>query len=205
MEQLQKSNTQVYYDTNAVKITREYENVPGSRFLAQIIDEIPKEGKVLDLGCGSGRDAAYLYSLGFDVYGLDGSEAMLEEAKKLHEELTDRLFFQVLPGHIPFEDESLDAVVSIACLMHFDPDKIRRICLEMFRVLKQGGKALASIRRPLERSTPVDPFGRYYTPISTKDWEGLFCDTGFRVIRITKDGDALGRDLTWNSFLLAKD
>lgn len=43
---------------------------------------LPKRGKILDVGCGSGRDALYFSGLGYDVEAIDYSEALVELARK---------------------------------------------------------------------------------------------------------------------------
>ena len=50
--------------------------------LAKFVSMLPKKGKVLDAGCGPGRDTAYLQEDGLDVVAVDISEGMIEEAKK---------------------------------------------------------------------------------------------------------------------------
>ncbi len=205
MKRSMKDQTRIYYDEHACDLTKRYESVSSSRFLSGLIDMIPAGSKVLDLGCGSGRDAAYLLSEGFDVLGLDGSQSMLEEAMRSHPELSDRLIFQVLPGVLSFADDSLDAVVSIACLMHFDPVEIGQILSEIHRILNIKGLVLITVRRALSSSPALDEHGRYFTPISISDWEELFSCGGLRIEKITHEKDALGRSLTWTSFLLRKD
>ena len=48
----------------------------------QILPRIPAGGRVLDLCCGTGQLARWLTAFGFEVVGLDGSEAMLDHAKR---------------------------------------------------------------------------------------------------------------------------
>ncbi len=71
---------------------------PPDPLLPQII---PGGTTVLEIGCGSGRDIAQLNALGVRVTGLEPSEKLLGEARKLHPEIAERIFSGFLPGGIP--------------------------------------------------------------------------------------------------------
>ncbi len=111
---------------------------------------------VLDLGCGSGRDA-YLVSamagpLG-RVIGVDMSEAQLEVARRHRQPQARRFGFQesnvdFRQGYIEdlaalgIADNSIDVVIS-NCVINLSPQK-ERVFSEIFRVLKPGGELLFS-------------------------------------------------------------
>ena len=59
-----------YYAENAAQVAERYESVV-SDLSAHFADSFSKGGKILDIGCGSGRDLADLHKLGFDCYGVD--------------------------------------------------------------------------------------------------------------------------------------
>ncbi|MFW6312348.1 MAG: class I SAM-dependent methyltransferase [Spirochaetota bacterium] len=90
-----------FYDSHAREATASYERVDFSPLVDRFAATLGPAGRVLDLGCGSGRDAARLLSGGYDVVAADGSEAMLAEATALHPELAGRTARVVLPGPLP--------------------------------------------------------------------------------------------------------
>lgn len=59
-----------YYKNNAEEVASRYESVT-SELSQHFGMAFGKPGKVLDIGCGSGRDLAALYKLGHDCYGVD--------------------------------------------------------------------------------------------------------------------------------------
>lgn len=102
--------------------------------------------RVLDWGCGAGRNLAYLARAGFDVSGMDPSEKGINAAKKLLESegLTATLDV-VEPDQIPAEDESYDANVSLYAIEHGSRDEVRNSIEELRRVLKKGGLSLVTL------------------------------------------------------------
>jgi len=73
---------------------REYAKTPNryiwgktpSRFARELTAFVPPGGRILELGCGEGRDSVYFASCGFEVTGLDISDAGLEKAERLADE-----------------------------------------------------------------------------------------------------------------------
>jgi ubiquinone/menaquinone biosynthesis C-methylase UbiE len=98
--------------------------------------------RVLDVGCGLGRDAIQLASMvgpNGHVVGLDVSEAMIVEARQRAADCPYPVSFHVGDvQHLPFEDESFDACRAERTLMHV-PDTTAATS-EMLRVTKRGGR-----------------------------------------------------------------
>jgi ubiquinone/menaquinone biosynthesis C-methylase UbiE len=110
---------------------------------------------VLDIGCGMGRHALALKSLGYDVTGLDLSEVLLSEAHRNDPEGTIAWVNGDM-RKLPFEDRTFDATVNwFTSFGYFDDfqDNVR-VLQEMKRVLKQDGKYLIDYLNPafLERN-----------------------------------------------------
>lgn len=51
--------------------------------IRRFVQYVPEGGRILDLGCGSGRDSLTFLRLGYDVLPADGSEGMRREAERL--------------------------------------------------------------------------------------------------------------------------
>tara|TARA_Y100000310_G_C20617856_1_gene781628 strand:+ start:230 stop:847 length:618 start_codon:yes stop_codon:yes gene_type:complete len=105
-----------------------------------------KKGKILDLGCGSGRNFAKISGLSW--YGVDFSKQMLKYAKKRAEKLGINLdeIKKAEADNLPFEDNYFDAVLCYAVLHGIDGNKKRKkILKEIYRVLKSGGVGFVSV------------------------------------------------------------
>lgn len=96
----------------------------------------PKTGKLLEIGCGQGRDAAFFASQGYDVTATDISDEAIKYAK----EIAKVKFVQLDTAEgLPFEDESFDVVYSYLALHYFDHETTKAIFADIHRVLKPGG------------------------------------------------------------------
>lgn len=106
-------------------------------------------GKILDIGCGNGRNLLPFAQRGFACVGIDTS-------KKLRDYATERLreYPAVLvhgnATELPFPDESFDGVIFLAVLHHLSPQYQKQALAELFRVLKPGGKAAISVWNKLQ-------------------------------------------------------
>ncbi|MBU0732104.1 class I SAM-dependent methyltransferase [Patescibacteria group bacterium] len=92
----------------------------------------------LDFGCGSGRSARFLKTLGAkNVIGVDHNESMIKQAKATAVQGID---FRLIKEKIPLDDDSVDGVISSAVFLEIknlaDMEKTAR---EIARVLKPGG------------------------------------------------------------------
>lgn len=94
--------------------------------------------KILDLGCGSGRNFFYLEKKGFDVYGVDSAPEGLKVMKKKGV-VASKLKVGDVFSKLPYLDGFFDAVVSVQVLQHSREKGILKAISEIRRVLKPGG------------------------------------------------------------------
>lgn len=100
--------------------------------------------RILDAGCGPGRNLVYFLQEGFDVCAVDLSPEAIAQVRSLAHALAPHLlgenFRQEAVERMSFEGESFDAVLTSAVL-HFARDEAQwwAMLREMWRVLKPGG------------------------------------------------------------------
>ena len=115
----------------------EHEKKPKDReILRRFSQEIGDRRPVWDIGCGPGQTARYLKDLGTEISGLDLSEKILEQARKIHLDIPFR------KGNIlelEFENDSIAGVVAFYAIVHFTGEQVRTAFREVFRVLQPGG------------------------------------------------------------------
>jgi tellurite methyltransferase len=100
-----------------------------------------KAKKVLDLGCGAGRNLVYIAKQGFETYGIDLAP---EGLKIIKETLAkDNLSPDLKVGNVfdtlPYETGFFDAVVSVQVLQHGTEAQIQKAISEIKRILKPNG------------------------------------------------------------------
>lgn len=102
----------------------------------RLVDELPSDARVLDIGCGIGVYIAELLDRGIDARAIEPSTEMRQRAvaRLGGDRVSDG---SVLA--LPFEDQSFDFVYAIEVLRYLDDDDIRRAHAEIRRVLKPGG------------------------------------------------------------------
>jgi cyclopropane fatty-acyl-phospholipid synthase-like methyltransferase len=116
-----------------------------------------KVKKILDLGCGNGRNLIFLAKKDFEVYGIDYSKIALKFLKEgLKEEgLKAKLKLFNIFKKLPYKDNFFDALISIRVIHHQRLKEIKKLMREIERVLKTGGlffgTVLAREKIPKER------------------------------------------------------
>jgi SAM-dependent methyltransferase len=132
---------------------------------------ITSEMKLLDAGCGGGRNLTYFFKAGFDVSGVDQSPAAIAEIRSLAAELAPNLpaenFRIEAVEKMSFGDASFDVVLSSAVL-HFarDENHWRQMVREMWRVLKPGGIFFARLASTVGVENEIEHLEerRYHLP-----------------------------------------
>ena len=161
----------------------------------------------MELGCGSGRDGAFLIRNGCDWFGIEGSEGMLMRAIDLHPELTGRISLHDMRLPIVYPDTYFDGVFSFAALMHLDAVNARNALKEVHRVLVTGAPFLMSV--PLKRmdvdANGCDRDGRFFLPWDDSIWEKALSGAGFSVEQKKSAHDSMGRDMEWLNFVARKN
>jgi ubiquinone/menaquinone biosynthesis C-methylase UbiE len=152
------------------EIAEEYdERIPGRtpadrRFveteMAFIFEKVAPACQVLDLGCGTGRITIPLAQRGCRVTGLDICAAMIAKLRdKATQAGLDVDLREADMEHLPFEANTFDAVTCVLALMHIPPESRQAVFLEASRVLKPGGRMIATAKNALfERLSCRDRF-----------------------------------------------
>lgn len=197
------SRTLDFYNLNADRMTAAYETVSFSRLVMRFAEGLAPGTRVLDLGCGSGRDAAMLLAAGLDVTATDGSSEMLYHALRLHPELQGRAYHVLLPGTLPFADRSFQGVACWAVIMHLQRYELPLVFSEIARVLDSGGVLAYSVntqRNGLDDSG-TDEAGRHFTCMRPDEWEALHREAGLLTEHVEETDDIAHREgIRWATF-----
>jgi ubiquinone/menaquinone biosynthesis C-methylase UbiE len=167
---IQKSYDRVA-DEYARRMFSELDNKPLDReLLTRLASAVNGKGEICDMGCGPGHIARYLRDHGANVFGLDLSRGMLDEARRLSPEIPFRQG-NLLALDLP--DASLAGISAFYAIVHLPPEAVAQAFREMARVLKTGGLLLLSfhigeetIHRDEWLDRPVTLDFRFFSPLA---------------------------------------
>ena len=142
------AQTVAYCDANADRLAARYERASMAVLHHLLLRHLPSRCRVLEIGGGSGRDAAFLLGEGYDVEVIDASQAMPDAACVAHPELHGR----VRCAAFPLDDDGTwqpsrpyDAIVSNAMLMHLPDHVLFDAVRQMRELLVERGVVLMGI------------------------------------------------------------
>ncbi|MCH9812991.1 MAG: class I SAM-dependent methyltransferase [Epsilonproteobacteria bacterium] len=201
------NSTLLYYKNNAKDLAKRYESAQMNTMHTLMINTFKIGARLLDIGCGSGRDASFMASNGFNVTAIDASEQMITEAKNHHLELSQDLHVIKLPDGLNFEKESFDGIYSIATLMHLTKEEIDLSLEKIVQLLKPEGKFLfsVSIQRDDVNEYGIDDKGRFFLSLGELEWISICEKYGLKVIKTEVTDDSLDRSgIIWFTCIAVK-
>lgn len=141
MEDLQ---TEAAYEANAERYSEDWlEQPPPDDMYALLVRHFVPGGRTIDVGCGNGRDAAWLARQGFDVAGYDASPALVALARKTFPWVT----FHV--DRLPLMESvttQFDNVICETVLMHLPADEVAQAADRLWTLVRPGGVLYVSWR-----------------------------------------------------------
>lgn len=128
-----------FYSKNAAQYANETRALKMDEIYPHFLQYVPSEGKILDAGCGSGRDSFNFKQLGYEVTAFDASEEMCREAEKYLLQPVQKMCFEQLT-----HDSVFDGIWASASLVHTPWNKQSGVLRRLLRGLKPGGVLYAS-------------------------------------------------------------
>jgi ubiquinone/menaquinone biosynthesis C-methylase UbiE len=167
------------------EIAREY-HASRSKFdhrkeLKEFAALLPKNGKVLDVGCGAGVPVAeFLIESGFDVVGIDFSENMLRLAGK---NVLKAIFIKKDMNKLDFAENSFDGLVAFYSIIHAPREKHSSLFESFHRILKPDGIMLVCMG-PDEWEATDEYLGTtmFWSQYSPEKSLGLVKNAGFHIV-----------------------
>ena len=190
------TDTVTAYDAQAGALAERYESVSAAAVHAALLEFMlrGRDQLALDVGAGSGRDAAWLASLGYEVVAAEPAAGMRLEAQRRHPDPRIRWLDDRLPDLNGVHQLGLafDLILLSAVWMHVPPPARARAFRKLATLLKPGGILLMSLREG-----PSDP-GRPMWPAPPGEVEAFARTHGLAVLRSVTNADQLGRaDVRW--------
>lgn len=161
-----------FYADNAA-VYAEHATTPTGQQLDAFLGLVPAGGKILELGCGNGRDAAYMLSRGFDVDATDGMPELAAEAERRLGRPVRILRFEQLAVIA-----SYDGIWACASLLHAPASSLVEILGRIYRALRPGGIFTASFKAG--NGEGHDDLGRYFNYPSEEHLRADYVASGWK-------------------------
>jgi SAM-dependent methyltransferase len=130
--------TRAAYDTDAAAFARDWHEQPAPVDLHEIVSRFfIAGGASADIGCGSGREVAWLNANGFPAVGFDASDGLLAQARSRYPDLN--FSWAELPALRGLAANTYDNVLCETVIMHLDRARIGPAVRRMLDIVKPGG------------------------------------------------------------------
>jgi ubiquinone/menaquinone biosynthesis C-methylase UbiE len=164
------------YDRVAPEISQVYEEQSHAKGIKEFVDRLSPETKILDLGCGNGKDVSMFSGLGFETIGIDASAGMVRQAGKRYPR--ERIF-QMDARKLKYPNNSFDAVWSWSVLTHFNYEDKRKVLREINRVLRGRGFFTQMIWKGRGVFVNQHVYPRSHYLLTVPSWKKIYKEAGF--------------------------
>lgn len=130
-----------YYNSKAKDFVSGTVDVAFTEIQDLFLEYIPAGGKILDFGCGSGRDTKYFLSKGYDVDATDGSKELCKIASEYTGVPVKQMLFEELNAI-----EKYDGIWACASILHVEKKQLPDVMQKMAIATKKGGVVYASFK-----------------------------------------------------------
>ena len=187
-----------YYDQSANRYFNTTVDADVRGLYEHFLKYVPNGAKILDLGCGSGRDAKAFLNMGYDVDAIDGSEELARIASEYTGIQVKCMDFNQLN-----ESSVYDAIWTCASLLHVTSQDLPNIMARIRRALKPSGVAYASFKYGDFEGVRDD---RYYTDMTSERFAGVLNKAdGFSIVEEWYSDDVRAENNTvWYNVILRK-
>ncbi|WP_199230267.1 bifunctional 2-polyprenyl-6-hydroxyphenol methylase/3-demethylubiquinol 3-O-methyltransferase UbiG [Azospirillum sp. TSH58] len=184
------------YGENAEALTEQYESVAFADVHRDVLHLFPtRPSRILDIGAGTGRDAAALSVLGHDVTAVEPTVELRSAGTRIHAATPIRWIDDSLPelAVVRSQGGRYDVVLLTAVWMHLDEAQRGIAMPHIAALLNPNGRIVMSLRHG-----PV-PAGRTMYDVSAAETIDLAASVGLRCIHRNHREDMLGRgDVSWS-------
>lgn len=147
-----------FYDEHSEQFIENTLNVDMSSLYSKFTAYLPKNAKVLDAGCGSGRDTLAFLKMGYEVSAFDASNEMVKYARKLTGISIQQLSFDQLKSI-----NTYDGIWCCASLLHVKKSEILYSMQRLANALKEQGVWYLSFKYG---DTEREKYGRRFTDLN---------------------------------------
>lgn len=184
-----------FYDSDPRGYSERTFHADISSLRERFLRHMPDKSRILDLGCGSGRDTVAFREAGYAVVPVDGSSGMCHVAEENTGSPVRNLKFDDLDY-----TEEFDGVWACSSLLHVASSDLPKVISLIRRSLKDGGMLYMSFKRG---DFEGERDGRHYTDMDEGSIMDLAASSGMSVVDMWTSREP-GRDIDWINAILGK-
>lgn len=193
-------NTLDYYNKNSEEYFNSTLNVDMTNTYKPFLKLVPKDGKILDLGCGSGRDSMNFIKLGYEVTAVDGSKELAKKASALLGKEVIASTFEELELK-----EKFHGIWACASLLHIKREDLKTVLNNLYNNLDDNGVFYMSFK--YGEKEYVDDKNRYFNCFTDESIISFINEnTKYNILGLYITEDKLGRvnEVKWLNLICNK-
>lgn len=193
-------NTLDYYNKNSEEYFNSTLNVDMTNTYKPFLKLVPKDGKILDLGCGSGRDSMNFMKLGYEVTAVDGSKELAKKASALLGKEVIASTFEELELK-----EKFHGIWACASLLHIKREDLKIVLNNLYNNLDDNGVFYMSFK--YGEKEYVDDKNRYFNCFTDESIISFINEnTKYNILGLYITEDKLGRvnEVKWVNLICNK-
>lgn len=188
-----KHRTLEFYDEHAEQYCRDTFDVDMNRGRAKFLELVPQGGRILDAGCGSGRDSAAFQAAGYRVTAIDASPEMVRNARLRGVPAKNKSFQDI------DEVGVYDGIWACASLLHVPRIEIVGVLLRLKRALRCQGILYVTLKYGTGES--LAPDGRFFSYYTPQDFSEALRAAGLKLTRHWISGESPSAKPMWVTYL----
>ncbi len=186
-----------YYRSNAKKFFKETISIDLKQIYKPFLKLIPDKGRILDAGCGSGRDTKFFMEKGFKVTSFDNSPEMV----KLASDFTGQPCLLLSFDEINYKNR-FDGIWACSSILHVPKNKLPDIMQKLTNALKPSGIMYASFKYGNEEYIEQ---GRYFSNYNENTFSILLNEIkGIKPVKYWRTKDKRYENKKWLNVLIKK-
>ncbi|MDM1696187.1 class I SAM-dependent methyltransferase [Thiopseudomonas alkaliphila] len=187
-----------YYNQHAAHFVEATFEVDMSNIYAVFLQHMEKNGRILDVGCGSGRDALYFTRQGFSVDAFDSAQELVALARIRTRLPIEHKSFYTLEAHNQY-----DGFWACASLLHCKRERLPEVFQRLIRALKVGGVGYCSFKYGVHDSSQA---GRSFVNLNESQLNALLSGlANIQVLKLWVTADnRVDRQDKWLNLLIQK-
>lgn len=192
-------NSLYYYNKHAREFADNTKLVDFKSMQDKFLAYLEPGSRILDFGCGSGRDTKYFLSEGYETDAVDGSEELVKIASEYTGIQVRRMLFQELD-----ETEQYDGIWACSSILHLPYGELAEVLEKMGKALAQHGIVYTSFKYGIGEG---ERNGRFFTDMTEEKIKGMLNETAvFNIEEMWVTSDVRpGREVEkWLNLILRK-